>query len=197
MPIEEPNTWLQGATALQTGFGAVPSVVGLVRDTEKAPCGGKVHNKVHKKFIDQPLDHAVSVAATETEISKAQGHVLCKCNFSPTIILTVGYVGAKGEGRSEAVYECPKCGSTTAGRWACARTAPSRVVDNSRGILTRRRRGTRGVCAIVDQPIRTLSRRELLITVLTRRAKTRRGLATTDGVFDLAVWTAEVLAGRQ
>jgi hypothetical protein len=60
MPIEEPNTWLQGATALQTGFGAVPSVVGLVRDTEKAPCGGKVHNKVHKKFIDQPLDHPLA-----------------------------------------------------------------------------------------------------------------------------------------
>ena len=70
MPIDRPNTWLQGATALKTGFDAVCSAVGLAHDAEKALGGGKVH----KKVINQPLDHAVSTAAiAETEIAKAIG----------------------------------------------------------------------------------------------------------------------------
>jgi hypothetical protein len=54
----------------------------------------------------------------EAELAKAFGYELCKCDFPPTPMLTVGYFnwnhGAnKKEG--DPVYECPKCGYNTAG----------------------------------------------------------------------------------
>jgi hypothetical protein len=87
LPLDDPNTWLHGATALKAGFDAFRSAVGLVRDTEKA----LGRDEASKKVINQALDHAVSTAAiAEAEIAKALGYELCKCQFPPTIMLTVG-----------------------------------------------------------------------------------------------------------
>ena len=33
MPLDDPNTWLQGATAVKAGFDAFRSAVRLVRET--------------------------------------------------------------------------------------------------------------------------------------------------------------------
>jgi hypothetical protein len=64
----------------------------------------------------------------EAEIAKALGYQLCKCQFPPVVMLTVGYVIMKFARYEEGdpVYECPKCGYCTAGPYDFERTVPER-----------------------------------------------------------------------
>jgi hypothetical protein len=127
MPIDDPNTWLQGATALKAAFDAFRSAVGLVRDTEKAIS----RDDAQRKVVDEALDHAVRTAAiAEAEIAKALGYELCKCEFPPTVMLTVGFKSERGQTGSGPVFECPKCGYTTAGPWAYTRIVAERPPSN-------------------------------------------------------------------
>jgi hypothetical protein len=76
MPIDDPNTWLQGATALKAGFDAFRSAVRLVRET----LGGD--DKARTKAVDEALDHAEREAGiAEAEIAKALGYKLCNASF--------------------------------------------------------------------------------------------------------------------
>jgi len=81
----------------------------------------------------QAIDTALAVATTNTAIAEAQlaqafGYELCRCEFPPTPMLTVGHhtrdSGAKHAG--DSVYECPKCGRDTASPFLYERTAPPR-----------------------------------------------------------------------
>jgi hypothetical protein len=120
MPIDDPNTWLQGATALKAGFDAFRSAIRLVRET----LGGD--DKVRTKAVDEALDHAERAAGiAEAEIAKALGYELCKCEFPPTPMLTVGFRGKENRG-SEPIFECPKCGYISVGPWQYTRLAPVR-----------------------------------------------------------------------
>ncbi len=96
----------------------------MVREIRKAIGGGTPQQD---KALDEALDHAVRTAAiAEAEVAKALGYELCKCQFPPTIMLTVGYKLDRGKAGSGPVYECPRCGSNNVGPWGYERTAPPR-----------------------------------------------------------------------
>jgi hypothetical protein len=125
MPIDDPSSWAQGAAALKSVFDSVRSAITIVRDVRSLG-GGSVEQQ---KAIDNALTVASSTTAiAEAELAKAFGYELCKCDFPPTPMRTVGYffraVANKIEG--DPVYECPKCGYNTAGPYAYKRTAPER-----------------------------------------------------------------------
>jgi hypothetical protein len=123
MPVDDPNTWIAGATALKAAFDAFKSAVAGVREVRSLVGGSEQQNKV----VDEALDHAVRTAATaEAEVAKALGYELCKCQFPPTAMLTVGYHNERPATRSGPVFECPKCGYNTAGPWMYTRIAPKR-----------------------------------------------------------------------
>jgi hypothetical protein len=123
MPFDDPNTWMHGAAALKAGFDAFRSAIAGLKEIRALGGGTPEQNKV----VDEALDHAVRTAAiAEAEVAKALGYELCKCEFPPTIMLTVGYRNERGPSGKGPVFECPKCGYNTAGPWAFTRTAPKR-----------------------------------------------------------------------
>ncbi|MET3299667.1 hypothetical protein [Bradyrhizobium diazoefficiens] len=108
MPFDDPNTWSQGAAAFKGIFDGLRSAIGMLRDlrrnTDASPREGEL--------IDAALDNATKAAAiAEAEVAKALGYQLCKCEFPPTPMLTVGNTSRGGPA---AVYECPKCKYNTA-----------------------------------------------------------------------------------
>lgn len=109
--------------ALKPTFDALRSAVGLLKDAKDLlPAGDK------QAAISQALATAeASAKLAEAEIAKALGFELCKCNFPPTAMLTVGYhTRSQGHRPGDPVFECPKCGINTAGPWMYERTAPER-----------------------------------------------------------------------
>ena len=62
----------------------------------------------------------------EAEVAKALGYELCKCNYPPTIMLTVGVLDGRSKLGLGPVYECPRCGYNTAGPFSYKRIAPER-----------------------------------------------------------------------
>ena len=126
MPVDDPSSWTQGAAALKSAFDGIRSAIGVVKDIRGLGGG----SEQQQKTIDSALATAASSAAiAEAELAKAFGYELCKCEFPPIPMLTVGYrinrVGNKHEG--DPVYECPKCGYNTAGIYAYQRIAPQRA----------------------------------------------------------------------
>jgi hypothetical protein len=104
----DPVTWAQGATAVKGAFDAFRSAIGVLKDIRSLGGGSPEQNKV----VDQALDHAVrSAAIAEAEIAKALGYELCKCEFPPTIMVTVGFKSERGPGQSGPVYECHQRGA--------------------------------------------------------------------------------------
>jgi len=61
----------------------------------------------------------------EAEVAKALGYELCKCQFPPTPMLTVGMM--EGRPKTGPVYECPRCGFNTAHPYTYERIAPERT----------------------------------------------------------------------
>src|SRR5262249_23298568 len=88
---------------------------GMVRDVKSL--GGGTEQE--RKAIDQALTVASSnVAIAEAQLAQALGYELCRCQFPPTPMTTVGYFTTSQGGHHELgdpVYECPKCGRTNAG----------------------------------------------------------------------------------
>ncbi len=58
----------------------------------------------------------------EAEIPNALGFELCKCQFPPIPMLTVGHIDNFDADMHGPVYECPKCGYNSARIWAYRRT---------------------------------------------------------------------------
>jgi len=110
--------------ALKPTFDALRSAMGLLKDAkELLPPGDP-----RQTAISQALVTAESTSKlAEAEIAKALGYELCKCEFPPAIMLTVGRHNDRS-GHSGPVYECPKCGDNTAGPWTYDRIAPERAV---------------------------------------------------------------------
>jgi hypothetical protein len=85
MPIDDPASWVAGATALKTAFDSFRSAIGLVKDVQSL--GGATEQQ--KATIDNALATAISTAAiAQAEIAKALGYELCKCDFPPTPMRT-------------------------------------------------------------------------------------------------------------
>jgi hypothetical protein len=126
MPIDDPSTWAQSLGLLKTAFDSFRSAIGMVKDVQSLGGGTKEQQKV----IDNALNAAISTTAlAEAEIAKAFGYELCKCEFPPTPMKTVGYM-TTNHGNHQIggpVYECPKCGYNTAAPFGYQRIAPDRV----------------------------------------------------------------------
>jgi hypothetical protein len=123
MPIDDPNTWLQTASAVKTMIDSFRSAIGLAKEAN-AVGGGSAEQK---KAVDTALATASSSASlAEVEIAKALGYPLCKCQFPPTAMLTVGYYERDfyedGRNAGDPVFGCPKCEFTTAGPFEFKRT---------------------------------------------------------------------------
>lgn len=128
MPIDDPGSWVAGAGALKTVFETLRSAIGLVRDARDL----KQPDAMQTRAIEDALQTAEKAARiAEAEIAKALGYELCKCEFPPNIMLTVGYHNERGGGRKGPVYECPRCGQNTAGPWMYERTASPREKKES------------------------------------------------------------------
>jgi hypothetical protein len=128
MPIDDPATWAQGFAALKTAFDGVRSAISIVKDIRSI--GGSTEQE------QKAIDSALTVASTNTAIAEATlgqafGYQLCKCDFPPTPMRTVGYVSvqlANGMKPGDPVYECPKCGYINVGPFTYQRIAPPRSV---------------------------------------------------------------------
>ena len=87
---------------------------GKLRNLSDAQAG-----RVYICFLNKILEirEPLSAAIAEAEIQKALGYELCKCQWPPVAMLTIGYFhrihGKHQEG--DPVFECPKCGYTDAG----------------------------------------------------------------------------------
>jgi hypothetical protein len=119
--MPDPVTIASGIAAAKTAFDALRAAIGLVKDSkELLPQGPKT------EVISAALATAVSSSQfAEAEIAKALGYELCKCEFPPTPMLTVGSIQATAT-TWVPVFECPKCGYNTAGPRRYTRTAPER-----------------------------------------------------------------------
>jgi hypothetical protein len=123
MPLDDPSSWAQGATALKTAFDSVRAAIGMVKEARSL--GGGTEQE--RKAIDNALTIASSTTAiAEAQLAKAFGYELCKCQFPPTPMKTVGYMTSNTERlkAGDAIFECPKCGYNTAGPYAFTRIAP-------------------------------------------------------------------------
>jgi|SRR6478735_3159246 hypothetical protein len=125
MPLDDPASWAQGLTALKTAFDSVRSAISITKDVRSL--GGGTEQE--QKAIDVALTLASSTTAVaEAQLAQAFGYELCKCEFPPTPMRTVGYF-TRQHGRHEigdAVYECPKCGVTNSGPFNYQRIVPPR-----------------------------------------------------------------------
>ena len=123
--ITDPAIWMKGITACKTAVDTLRSVTSMYRDLR--PTGGSVGKE--EKAIDAALTIASSNAAmAEAHFAQALGFELCRCEFPPTPMTTVGYFRRSHEDHKpgDPVYECPKCGFTNAGPYGFERTRPKR-----------------------------------------------------------------------
>ena len=116
------TSWVVGAAALKSSFDTLKSAIGLMKEAKSLlPEGDE-----RVRAITAALDSAsASAKIAEAEVAKALGYELCKCEFPPTPMLTVGYHTANqtpGTAFGLPVYECPKCGITNAAPFRFQRT---------------------------------------------------------------------------
>ena len=115
----DPITIAGGIATAKTAFEALRTAIGLVNDTK---------NLLPKDEKTEVIAAALATAESssriaEAEIAKALGYELCKCQFPPTPMLTVGYfAGAAGHKTGDPVFECPKCGADNARPFRYVRT---------------------------------------------------------------------------
>jgi hypothetical protein len=99
---DDPQAWSQGAAAFKSIFD------GLRTRSDSQP------SQKEGELIDAALDKAnKATAIAEAEVAKALGFELCKCEFPPVPMLTVGTHSGRA-GKNGAVYECPKFKFNTA-----------------------------------------------------------------------------------
>jgi hypothetical protein len=110
--------WVAGASAVKTAFDTLKSAIGLVKEAKDLLPEG--HQR--EKAIAMALDSAsTSAKIAEAELAKALGYELCKCQFPPTAMLTIGHMTANqtpATALGKPVFECPRCGRNTQHRSA-------------------------------------------------------------------------------
>jgi hypothetical protein len=68
MPLDDPNTWSQGALAFKSIFDGLRSAISMLRELR----GDQDQGKEESKLIDAALDKAsVATAIAEAEVAKA------------------------------------------------------------------------------------------------------------------------------
>jgi hypothetical protein len=125
--MPDPFSIVAGLNALKTALDSVRQGVAVFKDMRSM--GGDTAKQ------EKIIDSAVTIASTNTAIAEANlgqalGYQLCRCQFPPTPMLTVGYFENElGPGRNtgDPVYECAQCGYTNAGSIAYKRIAPEQA----------------------------------------------------------------------
>jgi hypothetical protein len=103
--MPDPMTIASAIGALKPTFDAVRSAIGLLKDAkELLPADDKREAAISRALVTAES----SAKIAEAEVAKALGYELCKCEFPPIPMLTVG-THTSGSGTGGAVYECPKC----------------------------------------------------------------------------------------
>ena len=123
MPIDDQSTWAEGIDAFKTAIENIRSAIGMVKNVRSG-------TDQQQKAIDNALREArLKTVIAEAQLAKALGYALCKCNYPPTPMKTVGYMTSNqgNHQTGDLVYECPKCGYNTAAPWDYKRIAPDRV----------------------------------------------------------------------
>jgi hypothetical protein len=119
--MPDPLTVAAGISAMKTTFDLFRSAIGLVKDAKEL----LPPNDKRAATITAALEAAeTSSKIAEAEAAKALGFELCKCQFPPTPMLTVGMLS--GRPKIGPVFECPKCGFNTAHPFNYERIAPER-----------------------------------------------------------------------
>jgi hypothetical protein len=128
MPIDDTATWSQGALAFKSIFDGLRSAISMVREAKGSRDADQ--GKEETKLIEAALEKAsAATAIAEAEVAKALGFELCKCQFPPIPMLTVGHIDNPNAKMVGPVYECPKCGYNSARVWSYTRTAPPRAKE--------------------------------------------------------------------
>ena len=106
MPLDDPSTWVTGWTAAKTAFESVRSAISMVKEAKSLGGGTEQQQKA--------IDSALTIASSNTAIAEAQlaqafGYELCRCDFPPTPMKTVGYFSRSHGDHKEGdpVYEAP------------------------------------------------------------------------------------------
>jgi hypothetical protein len=116
---DDPQTYVQGANAFKAIFDGLRSAITMLRDLRGTPGGSDKETAL----IDAALDKAdQATAVAQAELAKALGFQLCKCEFPPTPMLTVGTHLFRHKDLRGAVYECPKCKFNSAAPFGFTRT---------------------------------------------------------------------------
>ena len=124
MSLDDPSAWAQGATAFKAIFDGLRSAIGMVRDLRGSNDAGSA---AQHQLIDEALEQASRAArVAEAQVAQALGYELCRCEFPPIPMRTVGHIDQPGIKRRGPVYECPKCGYNDAGPWQYLRIATPR-----------------------------------------------------------------------
>jgi hypothetical protein len=86
---DDPAAWSQGAAAFKSIFDGLRSAIGMLHDLR----GKSESTQKEGELIDAALDKASKATAiAEAEFAKALGYELCKCEFPPVPMLTVGHI---------------------------------------------------------------------------------------------------------
>jgi hypothetical protein len=122
--MPDPLIIASAAGALKTTFDAVRSAIGMLKDAkELLPTGDQRGAAISQALVTAESSSKIA----EAEIAKALGYELCKCEFPPTPMLTVGYhTRSQGHRPGGPVFECPKCGFNSARPFMYERTVPER-----------------------------------------------------------------------
>jgi hypothetical protein len=117
--IDDPVAW----AAVKAMFDSFRSAIGLVKDANELGGG----SEQQKQVVTQALATASSSTVfAQVEMAKALGYQLCKCEFPPMIMRTVGSFPISSPDKvhksGDPVFECPKCGFNNAGTWSYNRT---------------------------------------------------------------------------
>ncbi len=115
--MPDPLSVAAGLAALKPTFDALRSAIGLIRDTKDL----LPHDEKTAAITAALATAESSSRVAEAEVAKALGYELCKCEFPPVIMLTVGS-RIKGTG---PVFECPNCKFNTASPYGFNRTRPA------------------------------------------------------------------------
>jgi len=125
MAMPDPLAVAAGISVVKTTFDALRAAIGLVKDSKDL-----LPKDARSDAITAALEAAETTSkVAEAEIAKALGYQLCMCQFPPTPMLTVGYhiVNLPPIRTGDPVFECPKCGITSAGPYGYERKAPARA----------------------------------------------------------------------
>src|ERR1700738_2782708 len=122
--MPDPLTIAGAAVAFKSTFDALRSAMGLLKDAkELLPSGDQRH-----LAISQALATAESSSKiAEAEIAKSLGYELCKCQFPPTPMLTIGNMTANqtpATAFGKPVFECPRCGNNNSAPFDFQRPVP-------------------------------------------------------------------------